>query len=152
MGDAIDAIITRAMDNPNVTRVVNMSWGVARSSWLDHKVQSMIDAGMVVVCAAGNSGISVEDISPAGLDTCITVGSIDKYDIPSGFNNISPGDSGLTNSSGLSLDLFAPGEDVLVASNSAVGGYALSSGTSFATPLVAGVAVEIAALNIRYCN
>jgi hypothetical protein len=147
VGDAIDAIITRAMANPNVTRVVNMSWGVARSSWLDHKVQSMIDAGMVVVCAAGNSGISVEDISPAGLDTCITVGSIDKYDIPSGFNNISPGDSGLTNSSGLSLDLFAPGEDVLVASNSAVGGYALSSGTSFATPLVAGVAVEIAALN-----
>ena len=147
VGQAMDAIITRAAANPNVTRIVNMSWGVARSSWLDHKVQSMIDAGMVVVCAAGNSGISVEDITPAGLDTCITVGSIDKYDIPSGFNNISPSDSGLTNSYGLSLDLFAPGEDVLVASNTATGGYAISSGTSIAAPLVSGVAVEIAALN-----
>ena len=144
---AIDAIIDRASKDPNVTRIVNMSWGVARSAWLDHKVQSMIDAGMVVVCAAGNSGISVEDITPAGLDTCITVGSIDKYDIPSGFNNISPSDSGLVSSYGLSLDLFAPGEDVLVASNTATGGYALSSGTSLAAPLVSGVAIEIAALN-----
>lgn len=144
IGQAIDAIVAHASANPLVTRVVNMSWGIARSAWLDSKVQSLIDMGVTVVCAAGNQGISVEDISPAGLDTVITVGSIDKYDIPSGFNNISPSDSGLTTGHGLSLDIFAPGEGIMVPSGSA---YGLGSGTSFSAPLVAGVATVIASLH-----
>ena len=145
VGMAIDAIMKEVNKNPNLSRIVNMSWGIARSAWLDSKVQSLLDAGVTVVCAAGNSGISVEEISPAGLDSVITVASIDRYDIPSGFNNISPSDTGLVTGSGLSLDIFAPGENVMVAIAS--GGYGLSSGTSFACPLVVGVAAVIAALN-----
>ncbi len=144
LGLAIDAIVARAAANPTVTRVVNMSWGIARSSWLDDKVQGLLDMGITVVCAAGNDGISVEDISPAGMDSVITVGSVDKYDIPSGFNNISPTDAGLTTGHGLSLDLFAPGEEVTIGTNS---GYYIATGTSFAAPLVAGVAAEIASLH-----
>lgn len=147
LGLAIDAIMSRISNDPAKTRVINMSWGIPRSTWLDAKVQSLIDAGVTVVCAAGNDGIDVEDISPAGLDTVITVASVDKYDIPSGFNNISPGDSGLTTNSGLSLDIFAPGEDVIVADAANPTGYKMMSGTSFAAPLVAGVVTEIAALN-----
>jgi len=146
LGLAIDAIVARASANLNVTRVVNMSWGIARSSWLDSKVQSLINMGITVVCAAGNDGISVEDISPAGIDDVITVGSIDKYDIPSGFNNISPSDAGVTTGHGLSLDIFAPGEGVTVASSLGGSGYMLSSGTSFAAPLIAGIAAELASL------
>lgn len=144
LGCAIDKILERVSTNPFKTRIVNASWGVTRSTWLDSKFQALIDAGVTVICAAGNQGISVEDISPAGLDTVMTVGSIDKYDIPSGFNNISPSDAGLITSHGLSLDIFAPGENVLIAYDS---GYKLSSGTSFSAPLVAGIAAEIAALN-----
>lgn len=147
VGQAIDAIIAEIAKDPLKSRVVNMSWGVARSSWLDSKVQSLLDAGASVIAAAGNSGISVEDVSPAGLDSVITVGAIDKYDIPAGFNNISPSDSGLTTSTGLSLDLFAPGDNVMVADSSVSNGYVISSGTSFAAPLVAGVALEIAGMN-----
>jgi hypothetical protein len=146
LGLAIDAIVARAAANPGVTRVVNMSWGIARSSWLDSKVQSLLNMGITVVCAAGNDGISVEDISPAGMDNVITVGSIDKYDIPSGFNNISPSDAGLTTGHGLSLDLFAPGENVTIAYFENPSVYLLASGTSFAAPLVAGIAVELASL------
>lgn len=146
LGTAIDAILTRVSADPNKTRVVNMSWGIARSSWLDAKVQSLIDAGITVVCAAGNQGISVEDISPAGLDTVITVGSIDKYDIPSGFNNISPNDSGLTTGHGLSLDIFAPGEDVVIPGRTPTA-YKVGSGTSFSAPLISGIAIELAALH-----
>jgi len=144
IGVAIDAIVARASADPIKTRIVNMSWGIARSAWLDAKVQSLLDLGILVVCAAGNSGISVENISPAGLDTVVTVGSIDKYDIPSGFNNISPTDAGVTTGYGLSLDIFAPGENVVVAG--ADGKYYSVSGTSFACPLVAGAAAEIAGL------
>ncbi len=147
MGNAIDAIITRAMANPMVSRIVNMSWLVHRSDWLDHKVQSLLDAGITVICAAGNGHVNVEDFSPAGMSNVITVASIDRYDIPSGFNNISPTDSGLTSSHGLSIDIFAPGENVLVASNDPSAAYSLSSGTSFSSPLIAGVAVVVASLN-----
>lgn len=146
VGMAIDAIMERVTSNPLVTRIVNMSWGVARSSWLDSKVQSLLDAGVTVICAAGNDGISVEDISPAGLDSVITVGSIDKYDIPSGFNNISPSDQNITTGHGLSLDIFAPGECVLAA-DASNNGYGIVSGTSFSAPLVAGVGITLAALH-----
>ena len=146
LGLAIDAIVARASADLTVTRVVNMSWGIPRSSWLDDKIQGLIDMGITVICAAGNDGISVEDVSPAGLDDVITVGSIDKYDIPSGFNNISPTDSGVTTGHGLSLDIFAPGEGITVASSLGGSGYVLSSGTSFAAPLIAGIAAELASL------
>lgn len=143
LGQAIDAIVAHASNNPLVNRIVNMSFGVTRSAYLDNKVQGMIDLGITVVCAAGNQGIDVELISPAGLDSVITVGSIDKFDIPSGFNNIAPSDSGLTTSYGLNLDIFAPGEQVIIAG---INGYAKSSGTSFSAPLVSGVLTEIASL------
>ena len=144
---AIDAIIARAATDPMISRIVNMSWGISRSDWLDHKVQLLLDAGITVVCAAGNQKISVEDISPAGMNDVITVASIDKYDIPSGFNNISPTDSGLTTAYGLSIDMFAPGDNVLVASINPDAPYEVASGTSFSSPLVAGVATVIASLN-----
>lgn len=145
LGQAFDAIAAVAAANPTITRIVNCSWGVARSSYLDAKVQKLLNLGVTVVCAAGNNGISVEDISPAGMNDVITVASMDKYDIPSGFNNISPTDAGVTTGHGLSLDIFAPGENVMVAYGPS--GYKVASGTSFAAPIVAGIACEIGALN-----
>lgn len=150
VAEAIDAIIARASAAPLVNRVVNMSWGIARSSWLDAKVQGLIDMGITVVCSAGNNGIDVELMTPAGINDVITVASVDQYDIPSGFNNISPSDSGLTTGAGLSLDIFAPGEHVLLAK--AAGGYFLGSGTSFSSPLVAGVAVVIGSCNSGFIS
>lgn len=146
LGLAIDAIVARASADLTVTRVVNMSWGIPRSSWLDDKIQGLIDMGITVICAAGNDGISVEDISPAGIDSVITVGSIDKYDIPSGFNNISPSDAGVTTGHGLSLDIFAPGEHVTVADKTGVSSYMMVSGTSMSAPIIAGIAAELASL------
>lgn len=145
LGQAIDAIVARASSDPTKTRIVNMSWGVARSAYLDAKVEGLLNMGITVVCAAGNEGIDVADITPAGIASVITVAASDKYDIPAGFNNISPSDAGLTTGFGQSLDLFAPGQDVMVA----VGGshYKITSGTSFSAPMVAGVAAEIGALS-----
>lgn len=147
VGDAIDAILDRIVSNPLQTRIINMSWGVARSAWLDSKVQALMDGGATVICAAGNNGISVEDISPAGLDSVITVAAMDKYDIPSGFNNISPSDAGITTGHGLSLDIFAPGENIVIAKNDSTNtAVTLGSGTSLAAPIVSGVACIIASL------
>lgn len=144
IGAAIDALVDRASADPTKTRIVNISWAVPRSAWLDSKIQGLIDLGITVVCAAGNSGISVEELSPAGIDDVLTVASSDKFDIPSGFNNISPSDTGLVTGYGLSLDLFAPGEQVMLGTKE--GGYALVSGTSISSAFCSGVAACIAGL------
>ena len=144
LGQAIDAVIAHALANPNATRIVNASWGVPQNAWLEHKFQQLLDAGIVVVAAAGNTGIDVAAITPAGMPDIITVGAIDRYDIPAGFNNISPSDSGLTTNSGQRLDLFAPGDGVVVAK--ATGGYAKASGTSFAAGYVSGATAQTAAV------
>jgi subtilisin family serine protease len=140
----MDALIDRINANPNVTRVINMSWGIARSAWLDSKVQALMDAGATVIAAAGNFGLDVADFTPMGIADVITVASIDKYDIPSGFNNIAPSDVGITSDLGEELDLFAPGENIMVADYSNTQNYMIMSGTSLAAPLVTGIAAEIA--------
>lgn len=144
LGQAIDAVIAHALTNPNATRIVNASWGVPKNAWLEHKFQQLLDAGICVIAAAGNSGIDVAAITPAGMADVITVGAIDRYDIPAGFNNISPSDSGLTTNSGMRLDLFAPGDGVVVAK--AAGGYAKASGTSFSAGYVSGAFAQTAAV------
>lgn len=144
LGQAIDAVIAYALANPNATRIVNASWGVPKNAWLEHKFQQLLDAGIVVIAAAGNSGIDVAAITPAGIADVITVGAIDRYDIPAGFNNISPSDSGLTTNSGMRLDLFAPGDGVVVAK--ATGGYAKVSGTSMSAGYVSGAFAQTAAV------
>lgn len=145
VGKAIDAIVAAASADPQKTRIVNMSWGTSRSAYLDAKVTGMLDMGITVICAAGNEGIDVADISPAGIVEVITVAAMDKYDIPCGFNNISPSDAGVTTGAGQALDLFAPGAEIVVA-DYRNNGYLIEYGTSFSAPLVAGVAAEIGAL------
>lgn len=147
VGQAIDAIVAAASADPLKTRICNMSWGTARSAYLDAKVQGLLDLGITVVCAAGNDGIDVADISPGGMVDVLTIAAMDKYDIPCGFNNISPSDAGVTTGAGQALDLFAPGEAIIAAKYT--GGYLMISGTSFSAPIVAGVAAEIGALFVE---
>jgi subtilisin family serine protease len=144
LGNALNAILAQATANPNVTRIVNASWFVDENAWLESKFQALLDAGVTVVAAAGNTGIDIATTTPAGMIGSITVGSVDKYDIPSGFNSIAPSDSGLLTNYGLMLDIFAPGEEVVVAK--ADGTYAINSGTSYSAGYVSGAAAQIAAL------
>jgi hypothetical protein len=146
VGQAIDAIIAAASADPLKTRIVNMSWGTARSAYLDAKVQGLMDMGITVICAAGNDGIDVADISPAGIIDVITVAAMDQYDIPCGFNNISPSDAGVTTGHGQALDIFAPGAAIVLATPDPAMPYGTDSGTSFSAPLVAGVAATIGSL------
>ena len=144
VGNLIDLIIEETKKDPNVTRIVNASWAVDENTWLESKFLQLLEAGVTVVCAAGNSGIDVDTLTPSGMPEVITVGAIDRYDIPAGFNNIAPSDSGLTTNFGQRLDIFAPGDNVALATVD--GGYMLSSGTSAASAFVAGVAAQISSL------
>lgn len=144
LGLAFDAIISRASQNSNITRIVNISWTFAKNEFIDQKIQHLIDLGVTVICASGDQGIDVVSCTPQSLTDVITVGPSDKYDIPAGFNNIAPSTVGITSNYGLTLDIFAPGEEILAAS---IEGYQIVSGSAYSGALVSGIACEIASIN-----
>ncbi|MBI4566796.1 MAG: S8 family peptidase [Planctomycetes bacterium] len=111
--------------------IISMSFGgpVADDRLL-RAIRRAVDRGVIIVCAAGNDGYcgAEECISfPGEYQETIAVGSINREMIRSRFSSI-----------GARLDLMAPGEEVF--STFPRSAYAVLSGTSMATPFVAGVA------------
>lgn len=110
--------------------VANMSLSGAASTSLDNAVQNLVNAGVTVVAAAGNSGGSACNHSPGRVADVVTVGASDPNDRVASFS-----------AGGPCLDLYAPG--VSITSTKAGGGTQTASGTSFAAPHVAGAAALV---------
>jgi len=112
--------------------VINMSLGGGYSSITNAAVNTAVAEGLVVAVAAGNSDLDACTSSPASAQDVLTVGSTDvgvNQDIRSYFSNW-----------GTCLDVFAPGSDITAAW---IGGKTATntiSGTSMASPHVAGIA------------
>jgi subtilisin family serine protease len=113
---ALNAIIQDRIDNPAGYPVVNMSWAIPKNSLIETKIQLMIDAGLTVVCAAGNSGIAIENVTPASMDTVVTVGAYGPNFKPCNFSNYTSAISNTPSevNSG-ALDVWAPGANIYVA-------------------------------------
>ena len=109
--------------------VANLSLGGGRSSALDIAVQSAVSDGVVFVVAAGNSTANACQSSPAGEPLAITVGSTTSADARSSFSNY-----------GSCVDVFAPGSSITSAWYTSTTASNTISGTSMASPHVAGVA------------
>lgn len=113
--------------NPSIPMVANMSLGGSASSTLDTAVNNAITAGVTFAIAAGNSNANACNYSPARVANAITVGATTSSDVRASYSNY-----------GSCLDLFAPGSSIISAwytSNTATN---TISGTSMATPHVAG--------------
>lgn len=110
-----------------VPAVVNMSLGGPASSSLDTAVNNLISRGITVVVAAGNSGADACNYSPARVPGAITVAAAADDDVRANFSNF-----------GSCVDVFAPGVGITSAWINGVTGVAVASGTSMATPHVAG--------------
>jgi subtilisin family serine protease len=107
--------------------VANMSLGGGASSALDTAVNNSINAGVDYAIAAGNSNANACNYSPARVANANTVGATTSSDARSSFSNY-----------GSCLDIFAPGSSITSAwytSNTATN---TISGTSMASPHVAG--------------
>jgi subtilisin family serine protease len=114
--------------NARKPAVANMSLGGGTNTTLDNAVANSIASGITYVVAAGNSNTNACNVSPARVPNAITVGATTSSDARASFSNL-----------GSCLDLFAPGNGITstwYTSNSAV---AQLSGTSMASPHVAGV-------------
>jgi len=112
--------------------VANMSLTAAYSPSLEAAVQESINSGITYVVAAGNEDVNATRMSPAGLPGAITVGATDRRDRRASFSNY-----------GSTLDLFAPGVGITSAWASGNTATAVSSGTSMASPHVAGAAALV---------
>jgi subtilisin family serine protease len=112
--------------------VANMSLGGGASAALDLAVQNVINDGVVMAVAAGNSNVDACNSSPARAVNAITVGSTTTTDARSSFSNI-----------GACVDIFAPGSSITSAWIGSTTAISTISGTSMASPHVAGVAAVL---------
>lgn len=111
--------------------VVNMSLGGGVSATLDAAVNRMITAGFTLVVAAGNSAADACNSSPARVASAITVGATSQSDAMASFSNF-----------GSCVDVFAPGVLIKSAWVGAPSATKTISGTSMASPHVAGVVAQ----------
>jgi len=109
--------------------VVNLSLGSGTSVALNAAVAAAVAKGLVVVVAAGNSAVDACTTSPASEPTAITVGATTSADTKASYSNY-----------GACVDIFAPGSSITSAWYTSATASATMSGTSMASPAVAGVA------------
>lgn len=109
--------------------VANMSLGGGADEALDEAVRRAIASGVTFAVAAGNESADAGKGSPARVPEAITVASSTIDDAQSSFSNF-----------GSVVDLYAPGSDITSDWNDSDTGTKTISGTSMATPHVAGAA------------
>ncbi len=140
--DIVDGIIWAAGGNvsgvpanPNPAEVINMSLGGGGScgSSYQNAINFAVSKGTTVVVAAGNSNDNTANYSPASCNNVIAVASTTRSGARSSFSNY-----------GSLIDVAAPGSDIASTVNTgsttpSSEGYSLMSGTSMASPHVAGV-------------
>ncbi|MEV7106364.1 S8 family peptidase [Streptomyces atroolivaceus] len=113
--------------NAEQPAVVNASLGGPASSAVDDAFDALAAEGTLPVVAAGNEDQDACDVSPARADGVLAIGASDDQDRQATFSNW-----------GTCVWLYAPGVDIVSANLG--GGSTTLSGTSMASPHVAGVA------------
>ncbi|MET8830306.1 S8 family peptidase [Streptomyces sp. NPDC004610] len=118
--------VTRNHSGPSVA---NLSLGGGASTTLDTAVRNSIASGVTYAIAAGNSNLNAGSYSPARVTEGITVGATTSTDARASYSNY-----------GTVLDLFAPGSAITAGWHTSDTATSTISGTSMATPHVAGAA------------
>lgn len=152
-GSGLLSVIIAGIDyvaaNADQIEVANMSLGfVGSSTSLDDALANSVAAGIVYAVAAGNEKLDVSEVSPGGHPDVITTSAfVDLDGNPGGLgsgtgtcaSDFDDTFAACFSNYGAGVDIMAPGVNILSTYNN--GGTATMSGTSMASPHVAGAAV-----------
>ena len=151
MVNALDSIYQDFVNNDVGFAIINCSWTISKNLFIESKLQALMNLGMVVVAAAGNNGIPIENVTPASMESTLTIGSYNSNLVPSNFSNytgsvisVSPNETNYG-----ALDGWAPGEQIYCATLN--NGYGLVAGTSIASGIHSAVcAYNLSVSKIEY--
>lgn len=129
--DGLNWVMTNAKSTGKPS-IASMSLGGDQSQALDDAVTKLITAGVQVIVAAGNSNVDASNTSPARVASAITVGASDINNAKATFSNF-----------GAALDVWAPGVNITSTWIGTTTSVKTISGTSMATPQVAGLAAYL---------
>jgi len=128
----------------NGAKVINNSWGAGVNPANLPALQEIVAIGesrfgAVFVAAAGNEATNTDQVphSPSGLAGVLSVGASDDTGNRASFSNFGAS----------TVDLFAPGVQILSADAFSTSGRVRFSGTSMASPVVAGALARLADAN-----
>lgn len=127
--DQVIAGIDWVVANRKGPAVANMSLGGGVDPALDAAVRKAVASGVTFAIAAGNEARDATQSSPARVTEAITVASSTVTDGQSSFSNYGP-----------VVDIYAPGSNITSTWHESDSATNVMSGTSMATPHVAGVA------------
>jgi serine protease len=143
--------VAGAPPNPNPARIINLSFGgdVACTASYQDVINEVTAAGTLVVVAAGNDNAAPK--RPADCQNVLAIGAVQRDGLKTSYSSfglavglMAPGGTGPTNATA-TTNIYSLGNDGKTSPGA--NGYSYKLGTSFSTPLAAGVASLMLALN-----
>lgn len=127
--------------NAQKPAVANISLVASTSTAINQAAENLISSGVVVVSAAGNEDQDACNDSPGGSANVLNVGATTSADTRGSWG------TGVASNYGSCVDLYAPGDQIISAWIGGTSASFTDSGTSMASPHVAGVAARYLGLN-----